>query len=129
MLPCCCGCCLQVPWAHATFSTKERSRCAIVEELAPAAAAGADADEANSSSSQRRVFLAEPVAFYKLESGGSKSFILWLSVFSGACTSCMPLAPTAAAAPAAGADKTSSQRRVLLVEPVASYKLESGGLM
>jgi hypothetical protein len=62
-----------VPWAHATFSTKERSRCAIVEELAPpAAAAGADADEANSgSSSQRKVFLAEPVAFYKLESGGS----------------------------------------------------------
>jgi hypothetical protein len=40
-----------------------------VEELAAAAAAaGADADEA-SSSSQRKVFLAEPVAFYKLESG------------------------------------------------------------
>jgi hypothetical protein len=70
MLLCCCCCCLQVPWAHATFSTKERSRCAIVEELAPAAAAGADGYEANSCS-QRRVFLAEPVAFYKLESGGS----------------------------------------------------------
>ncbi|WIA21106.1 hypothetical protein OEZ85_005424 [Tetradesmus obliquus] len=60
---------VQVPWAHATFSTKERSRCAIVQELAPAAAA-ADADDASSGSgSQHRVFLAEPVAFYKLESG------------------------------------------------------------
>jgi hypothetical protein len=58
--------------AHAAFSTKERSRYVMIEELAPAAAArtGADADGA-SSSSQRRVFLAEPVAFYKLESGGS----------------------------------------------------------
>ncbi|WIA41396.1 hypothetical protein OEZ86_004982 [Tetradesmus obliquus] len=60
---------VQVPWAHATFSTKERSRCAIVQELALAAAA-ADADGASSGSgSQQRVFLAEPVAFYKLESG------------------------------------------------------------
>jgi hypothetical protein len=55
---------------------------AIVEELAPAAITAADADDASSSSSgsQRRVFLAEPVAFYKLDSGDfwiSSNLMAW----------------------------------------------------
>ncbi len=71
----------QVPWAHATFSTKERARCAIVmadsssrdgsdgssasSSTAVAAAAGGSGKGLPSSG----VFAAEPYAFYQLPSG------------------------------------------------------------
>lgn len=60
-----------MPWAHATLSTKERSRCAIVADTAvlePGMSAEAVANTADKPE-QDGILLAEPVAFYKLESG------------------------------------------------------------
>lgn len=73
---------VQVPWAHATFTTKERSRCVIVAAGRTSAAhdkrqqpAGAAAPTSGSSGSSG-VFLGEPVAFYKLSSGKSGTHCL-----------------------------------------------------
>lgn len=66
---------VQIPWAHATLSTKEKSRCVIVADREAAAAAaapagsGAAAVSSKGQQQQDKVFVAEPVAFYKLESG------------------------------------------------------------
>lgn len=76
---------LQIPWAHATISTKEKSRCVIVADKVATAAAGGSGPSAAAAAGEggsgvaaahsddqqeEKVFVAEPVAFYKLETGG-----------------------------------------------------------
>jgi hypothetical protein len=94
--------CLQVPWAHATFSTKERSRCVIVGAAAdggashPVGAAAAAAASAGSG-----VFLGEPVAFYQLASGarGAPAVLLACGVIPAQLALAGPSSPSAAVRP------------------------------
>jgi len=74
----------QIPWAHATFSTKERSHCAIV--VAPSDAlrpgvpgaatqaapnhSGGGGSNSGTAAAAATTFVAEPTAFYQLPSGG-----------------------------------------------------------
>lgn len=60
-----------MPWAHATISTKERSRGVIIAGGSCGSGGNGAGGSSGSSSSATAVFVGEPVAFYKLPSGGS----------------------------------------------------------
>jgi hypothetical protein len=55
-----------VPWARATFSTKEKTRCAIVMEASSNGGAGG---EAGGEAPDALAFVAEPCSFYRLPGG------------------------------------------------------------
>jgi hypothetical protein len=57
----------QVPWAHTTLSTKERSRCVII--AASGSSSNVSSSAAGPAAAAAAAFIGEPVAFYKLPSG------------------------------------------------------------